>query len=119
MDDLGCKTHIEKRVLKIIKGAIVVLKAKNIVANLYMFKEETHQEVIASIASTSSVEEMTTMWHQKLSHMLEKGLKVLSDQKLILGLTKVSLPFCEYCVTSKQHRLKFSSSTAKAKLFWS
>ena len=55
------------------------------------------------------------MWHRKLGHMSEKGLKVLFDQKLFPGLTKVSLPFCEYCVTSKQHRLKFSSFTARSK----
>ena len=42
LDDLGCKTRIEKGVLKIIKGALVVLKAEKIIANLYMFKEETH-----------------------------------------------------------------------------
>ena len=48
--------------------------------------------------------------------MSEKGLKVLSDQKLISGLTKVSLPFCENCVTSNQHRLKFCSFTAKSKV---
>ena len=56
------------------------------------------------------------MWHQKLGDMSEKGLKVLSDQKLIPGLTKVSLPFCEHCVTSKQHRLKFINSTARSKV---
>ena len=56
------------------------------------------------------------MWHQKLGHMLEKGLKVLSDQKLIPRFTKVFLPFCEHCVTSKQHRLKFSNSTARSKV---
>ena len=81
-----------------------------------MLKGETHQEATVSIASISSTEEVTTMWHQKLSHMSKKGLKVLSDQKLIPGLTKVSLPFCEHCVTSKQHRLKFSSSIARSKV---
>ena len=81
-----------------------------------MLKGETHQKATASIASISSTEEMTAMWHKKLGHMSEKGLKVLSDQKLIPGLTKVSLPFCEHCVTSKQHRLKFSSSTARSKV---
>jgi transposase InsO family protein len=55
------------------------------------------------------------MWHQKLGHMSEKGLKILSDQKLLPGLTKATLPFCEHCVTSKQHRLKFGISTTKSK----
>ena len=102
--------------MKIIKKALVVLKTKKIAANLYMLKRKTHQKVTALIASTSFAEEMMTMWHQKLGHMSEKGLKVLFDQKLIPGLTKVSLPFCEFCVTSKQHRLKFSSSTARSKV---
>jgi transposase InsO family protein len=55
------------------------------------------------------------MWHQKLGHMSEKGLKILSDKKLLPGLTKVTLPFCEHCVTSKKHRLKFGKSTTKSK----
>ena len=63
LDDLDCKTRIEKKVLKIIKGAFVVLKAEKIAANLYMLKGETHQEATTSIASTSSIEEMTTIWH--------------------------------------------------------
>ena len=63
LDDLGCKTSIEKGVLKIIKGALVVLKAEKIAANLYMLKGETHQEATASIASISSTEEVTIMWH--------------------------------------------------------
>jgi len=55
------------------------------------------------------------MWQQKLDHMSEKGLKILSDQKLLPRLTKVTLPFCEHCVTSKQHKLKFGTSTTKSK----
>ena len=42
LDDFGCKTCIKKRVLKIIKRALVVLKAEKIVGNLYMLKGETH-----------------------------------------------------------------------------
>jgi transposase InsO family protein len=76
---------------------------------------ETHYEAEASIASASLAEEKTMMWHKKLGHMSEKGLKILCDQKLLPGLTKVTLPFCEYCVTSKQQRLKFDTSTTKSK----
>ena len=63
----------------------------------------------------SSAEESTMMCHRKLGHMSERGLKILAEQKLLPGLKKVSLPFCEHCVTSKQHRLKFSSSSARSK----
>ena len=54
-------------------------------------------------------------WHRNLGHMLERGLKILAEQKLLPGLKKVSLPFCEHCVTSKQHRLKFGNSSARSK----
>ena len=60
-------------------------------------------------------EESTMMWHLKLGHMSEQGLKILSERKLLSGLKSVNLPFCEYYVTSKQHRLKFSKSTAISK----
>ena len=87
--------------MKIIKGALVVLKARKTVANMFVLIGETHHRVEASIASASLVEEKTMMWHKKQGLMSEKGLKVLSNQKLLPGLTKVTLPFCEHYVTSK------------------
>ncbi|KAH9651790.1 hypothetical protein KPL70_026888 [Citrus sinensis] len=35
--------------------------------------------------------------------------------KIVKGFKSVSLPFCEHCVISKQHRLKFSRSIARSK----
>lgn len=67
-----------------------------------------------SVASTSQ-ENSTTMWHRRLGHMSERGLKVLMERDLLTGLKTVSLPFCEHCVISKQHRLKFDRSTIKSK----
>jgi hypothetical protein len=114
-DSLGCKIRTENGIMKIVKGALVVLKARKIAANLFVLMGETHHEAEASIASASPAEEKMMMWHQKLGHMSEKGLKILSDKKLLPGLTKVTLPFCEHCVTSKKHRLKFDKSTTKSK----
>ena len=67
------------------------------------------------VASTNKGEESMMMWHLKLGHMSERGLKILSNRKLLPGLKSISLSFCEHCVTSKQHRLKFSRSDAKSK----
>jgi hypothetical protein len=92
-DSLGCKIRTENGIMKIVKGALVVLKARKIAANLFVLMRETHHEAEASIASASPAEEKTMMWHQKLGHMSEKGLKILSDKKLLPGLTKVTLPF--------------------------
>ncbi|TXG58849.1 hypothetical protein EZV62_016678 [Acer yangbiense] len=115
LDDLGCKTQIENGILKIVRGALVVMKAEKITSNLYMLKGETLQEADSCVASNNHGEESTIIWHRKLGHISERGLKILSDQNLLPGLKSVNLPFCEHCVTSKQHRLKFSSSTARSK----
>jgi hypothetical protein len=48
---------------------------------MFVLMGETHHGAEASIASASPAEEKTMTWHQKLGHMSEKGLKVLSDQK--------------------------------------
>ncbi|KAH9789507.1 Integrase catalytic domain-containing protein [Citrus sinensis] len=113
MDSHGYKTHVENGIMKIVKGALVLMKAEKIGANLFMLKGETLQEADACVASNG--EESTMMWHLKLGHMSEQGLKIRSERKLLLGLKSISLPFCEHCVTSKQHRLKFSRSIARSK----
>ncbi|KAE8657742.1 hypothetical protein F3Y22_tig00116983pilonHSYRG00074 [Hibiscus syriacus] len=94
-------------------GALVVLKGEKIAANLYMLKGETLVEAEASVASCSLDSAM--LWHQKLGHMSEQGIKVLVEQKLLPDLTKVSLPLCDHCITSKQHRLKFNTSNSRGK----
>ena len=47
--------------------------------------------------------------------MLEYGLKILAKRNLIHGLKLINLSFCEYYVTSKQHRLKFDRSIGQRK----
>ncbi|KAL4283725.1 hypothetical protein GQ457_16G004320 [Hibiscus cannabinus] len=100
--------------MKVFHGALMVMKGEKITANLYMLKGETLQEVEVSVASCSLDPGM--LWHQKLGHMSEQGMKVLVEQKLLPGLTKVSLPLCEHCITSKQHRLKFNTSISRGKV---
>jgi len=63
-DSLGCKIRTDNGIMKIIKGALVVLKARKIVANLFVLMGETHHEAKASIASASPAEEKTMMWHK-------------------------------------------------------
>ncbi|KAH9727213.1 Integrase catalytic domain-containing protein [Citrus sinensis] len=99
MDSHRYKTHVENRIMKIVKGTLVLIKAEKIGANLFMLKRVTLQEANACVASNG--EESTMMWHLKLIHMSEQGLKILSEQKLLSGLKSVSLPFCEYCVISR------------------
>ncbi|KAE8677858.1 cytochrome P450 71A9-like [Hibiscus syriacus] len=113
LDNNASKIETRKGIMKVFRGALVVLKGEKIAANLYMLKGETLVEAEASVVSCSSDSAM--LWHQKLGHMSEQGMKVFMEQKLLPGLTKVSLPLCEHCITSKQHRLKFNTSNSRGK----
>ncbi|KAE8725329.1 hypothetical protein F3Y22_tig00008957pilonHSYRG00078 [Hibiscus syriacus] len=113
LDNNASKIETRKGIMKVFCGALVVLKGEKIAANLYILKGETLVEAEASVVSCSSDSAM--LWHQKLGHMSEQGMKVLMEQKLLPGLTNVSLPLCEHCITSKQHRLKFNTSNSRGK----
>ncbi|KAE8678427.1 Detected protein of confused Function [Hibiscus syriacus] len=86
LDNNASKIETWKGIMKVFRGALVMLKGEKIAANLYMLKRETLLEAEASVASCSSDSAM--LWHQKLGHMSEQGMKVLVEQKLFLGLTK-------------------------------
>ena len=44
----------------------------------------------------------TTLWHNRLGHMSEKGMKVLHSKKALPGLKCVNMDFCESCVYGKE-----------------
>ena len=41
IDSHGCKTHIEIRIMKIVKGTLVLMKAEKIGVNIFILKGET------------------------------------------------------------------------------
>ncbi|KAE8735271.1 DNA repair protein RAD51-like protein 1 [Hibiscus syriacus] len=102
LDNNASKIETRKGIMKVFRGALVVLKGEKIAANLYMLKGETLLEAEASVASCSS--DSVMLWHQKLGHMSEQGMKVLVEQKLLPGLTKVSLTLCEHCITKRMNK---------------
>ena len=69
MDNHEYKIHVENGIIKIVKGALVLMKAEKIGANLFMLKRETLQEVDVCVASNG--EKSTMMWHLKLGHTSE------------------------------------------------
>ncbi|KAH9769282.1 hypothetical protein KPL71_011940 [Citrus sinensis] len=56
IDNHGCKTHVENEIMKIVKGALVLMKAEKIGTNLFMLKGETLQEADACESPDISVE---------------------------------------------------------------
>ncbi|CAA0818852.1 Uncharacterized mitochondrial protein AtMg00300 [Striga hermonthica] len=47
------------------------------------------------------------LWHSRLGHMSEKGMKVLKSRGLLPELESVDVGLCEQCVLRKQKRVSF------------
>ena len=67
-----------------------MIKAEKIVVNLYMLLGDTLQEADALVASNSQ-EEMRILWHRELGHMSKRGLKILAEHNLVLGLKSINI----------------------------
>ena len=77
-------------VLKVSKGALVVMKDEK-VGNLYRLKGSTQVSEAAIVSDKA--EEGSRLWHQRLGHMSEKGLQVLMNRKLLPDLKSLKLDF--------------------------
>ncbi|CAA0837791.1 Uncharacterized mitochondrial protein AtMg00300, partial [Striga hermonthica] len=53
------------------------------------------------------------LWHNRLGHMSEKGMKVLKSRGLLPEFESVDVGLCEQCVLGKQKRVSFTT-TGKA-----
>ena len=51
----------------------------------------------------------TTLWHMRMAHLSEKGLKELAKQQLLCGDAINTLQFCEECVLGKAHKTGFET----------
>nr|GFB25656.1 Gag-Pol polyprotein [Tanacetum cinerariifolium] len=109
----SCNDH-ELKIIGIESIMVKMHDGEKVAANLYQLKGEIIKEAEASVASHSLSHRVAVTWHQKLGHMLEQGMKILVERKVLPGLTKVSLPFCKHYVISKQHRLKFKTSNSRS-----
>jgi hypothetical protein len=72
------------------------------VGTLYLCTGNTNSSI--SLASTGVD---TALWHHRLGHMSEKGMKILHKRNLLPYLKQIDLDFCEHCVYGKQKRVGF------------
>jgi hypothetical protein len=56
------------------------------------------------------------LWHQRLGHIEEKGLRLLHGKGMVDGMSKCSLDFdfYEHCVYGKKNRVRFPSGVMRA-----
>nr|GEX32696.1 retrovirus-related Pol polyprotein from transposon TNT 1-94 [Tanacetum cinerariifolium] len=113
LDKEGYRAGFKDQQWKVTKGSLVVARG-NKRGSLYMV------EVLSDgINTTIDVRDNAALWHQRLGHMSEKGMKILASKGRIPYLQKAVLGFCEPCVLGKQKKaepatmLPLSMTTAR------
>lgn len=100
LDDEGHSIYFHGGKWKVIIGAII-LAQDNKTGTLYMtinFRDTT------AVVDTSV---NSKLWHLKLGHMNEKGMKVLLSKGKLLALKSVESNICEGCILGKLNKVSF------------
>ena len=110
LDDQGFDVTFGGGQWKVVKGNLVIARGKK-KGSLYMV-EVSDDEVNAVTSGTKS----SSLWHQRLGHMSEKGMKMLVSNGKLPDLKKVDSEFCEPCVLGKKKKVSFvkTGQTPKA-----
>ena len=103
LDDEGYSTSFGKGGWKFSKGAFVMAKGPK-TGTLYTLKTLIGKLDFAAIRKEGN---STDMWHKRLGHMSEKGLKILVDKNLLSGLKSYNLDLCEHCIYGRQRSVSF------------
>ena len=107
LDQVGCSIKVEYGVMKVVRGSIVIMKW-NKQNGLYVLQGTAVTGDVSILASLGL--DKTLIWHLRLGHMSEKGLKILEKQG-VLGDDKLgSQEFCEVCVLGKSSRTSFKTA---------
>ncbi|RVX15044.1 Retrovirus-related Pol polyprotein from transposon TNT 1-94 [Vitis vinifera] len=85
---------------KVTKGARVLARGKK-TGTLYMTSCPRDTIAVAD-ASTD-----TSLWHRRLGHMSEKGMKMLLSKGKLPELKSIDFDMCESCILGKQKRVSF------------
>jgi hypothetical protein len=61
--------------------------------------------------------EKVMLWHQRLGHIGEKGLRLLHDKGMVEYMSNCSLDFdfCEHCLYVKHNQVRFPFGAMRAK----
>jgi hypothetical protein len=75
--------------------------------------EQTNKEDKTNIVP----QKKTMLWHQRLGHIGEKGLRTLHGKGMVVGISNCTLDFdlCEHCIYGKHNRVRFPSGATRAK----
>jgi transposase InsO family protein len=92
--------------MKVYKGILLVMKAKK-VGNLLLLEGRTESDHATTVYENDN--DSIQLWHERLGHMSEQGLRVLTDRKLLPSLKYLKLDFCKHCIYGKHNRHRFKT----------
>lgn len=100
IDDCGYDNHFGYGKWNINKDNLVVARREKI-SKLYWTKSLVNRGKLNAIDTKAS------LWHRRLSHIIENGLNVLAKKDVLPGLKNVDLEKCSHCMADKQTRVSF------------
>ena len=68
---------------------------------LYMTSSPRDTIAVAEVSTN------TSLWHRKLGHMSEKGMKMLLSRGKLLELKSINFDMCKSCILGKQKNVSF------------
>uniref|UniRef100_A0A2N9FLA5 CCHC-type domain-containing protein n=1 Tax=Fagus sylvatica TaxID=28930 RepID=A0A2N9FLA5_FAGSY len=113
LDSKGYSYKSENGIMKVSKGAMVVMTGQKISSNVYKLLGNTILDGVVAVAE--SEDDDTLLWHMRLGHMSECGMRELHKRNLLIGIKSCKLDFCKYCIMGKQCRVRFKTATHKTK----
>jgi hypothetical protein len=90
----------EDGVIKVTKGAMVVMKGQKNSKNIYKLLEST---VVGGITAVEFDFDCTVLWHMRLGHMSERSMLELHKRNLLKDVKMCKLDFCKLCILGKQN----------------
>ena len=100
LDDEGHAILFVGDTWKVTKGVRVLACGKK-TGTLYMTSSLRDTIVVAKASND------TSLWHHRLGHMSEKGMKMLLSKGKLPELKSVDFNMCESCILRKQKKLSF------------
>ena len=100
LDDEGYTILFVGGTWKVTKGVKVLAHGKK-TGTLYMTSSPRDTIVVADTSTD------TSLWHRKLGHMSEKGMKMLLSKEKLPELKSIDFDMCESCILGKQKNVSF------------
>jgi hypothetical protein len=126
MEDAGVDTVFGKGTCKMVQGAMVLMRGFRC-GTMYKLLGSTYTNGCNSYVvpkqrnegdKTNIVPEKKTMlWHQRLGHIGERGLRTLHSKGMVGGMSNCTLDFdfCEHFIYGQHNRVRFPSGATRAK----